>query len=203
MTRLNKDIKSRILQNAINAAPVSKRMAELTEMKYQLAVDVYNHVTDGHDPNECAWRLREIIDKSPFYLGFDVCDSFLNKRKYISCAFGGMQDNLYFPDDGITRYHVLHSSSRFAADHEFTIRFTKIEQEINKCEEEKRSLEIDIQTILNSCRTAAQLEKSWPTSVNFIEGCEVCAEITGVPTVLVNDLNTKLGLWYARKCNRK
>lgn len=194
MTRLNKDIKFRILQNAKNAAPVSKRLAELTEMKYQLAVDVYNYVTAGHDPNECSWQLREIVDKSPFYLGFDVCDSFLNEKKYISCAFGGMQECLYFPADGITRYQVSRNSLRFAADHEFTIRFTKIEQEINKCEGEKEALEIDIQTILNSCRTAAQLEKFWPASVNFLEGCEVCAEITGVPTVLVNDLNTKLGL---------
>lgn len=194
MTRLNKDIKFRILQNAINAAPVSKRLDELTEMKYQLAVDVYNYATEGHDPKECSWQLREIVDKSPFYLGFDVCDSFLNKKNYISCAFGGMQESLYFPDDGITRYQVLRSSLRFAVDHEFTIRFTKIEQEINKCEEEKEALETDIQTILNSCRTAAQLEKFWPASVNFLEGCEVCAEITGVPTVLVNDLNAKLGL---------
>lgn len=194
MTRLNKDIKFRILQNAINAAPVSKRLDELTEMKYKLAVDVYNYVTAGHNPNESSRQLTKIVDKSPFYLGVDVSDTHPRKALYVSCAFGGMQERLHFPDDGIPRYHVWSDASRFAVDHEFTIRFTKIVQEINKCEEEKESLEIDIQTLLNSCRTAAQLEKFWPESVNFLEGCEVCAEIKGVPMVLVNDLNTKLGL---------
>lgn len=194
MTRLNKDIKAKILQNALNAAPVNKRLKELSAMKHQLAVDIYNYITEGRDPNEYSWSLREIIDKSPFYLGFDVCDSFVNKTNFISCAFGGMQERLYFPDDGTTRYQVLRDSSRFSVDHTFTIRFTKIAQELKKCEEEKENLEIDIQAILNSCRTAAQLEKFWPESVNFLDGCEVCAEIKGVPAVLVNDLNVKLGL---------
>lgn len=194
MTRLNKDIKAKILQNALNAAPVSKRLAELTEMKYKLAVDVYNYVTEGRDPNDYSWHLREIVYKSPFYLGFDVCDSCLTGAGFIPCTFGGLQEYLYFPDDGTVRYQILRDRLRFTADHEFSIRFTKIAQELKKCEEEKENLEIDIQAVLNSCRTAAQLEKFWPESVNFLEGCEVCAEIKGVPTVLVNDLNAKLGL---------
>lgn len=106
-----------------------------------------------------------------------------------------MQEYLYFPEDGKTRYRVARKCLRFTADHDFSIRFTKIEQELKKCEEEQENLEIDIQTILNSCRTAAQLEKFWPASVNFLEGCEVCAEIKGVPVVLVNDLNAKLGIY--------
>ena len=194
MTRLNKDIKAKILQNALNAAPVNKRLKELSAMKFQLAVDIYDNVTNGQNPNEYSWQLKEIVDKSPFYLGFDVCDSFVSETNYIPCAFGGMQECLNFPDDGTPRYHVRREFLRFTADHDFSIRFTKIEQELKKCEEEKENLEIDIQTILNSCRTAAQLEKFWPESVNFLDGCEVCAEIKGVPAVLVDDLNAKLGL---------
>lgn len=195
MTRLNKDIKFKILQNAINAAPVTKRLGELNAMKYQLAVDIYDSVTAGHNPNEYARQLKEIAEKSPFYLGLHGADVEVARVDSIFCAFGGMQEYLYFPDDGETRYRVARKNLRFTVDHEFSIRFTKIEQELKKCEEEQENLEIDIQTILNSCRTAAQLEKFWPASVHFLEGCEVCAEIKGVPVVLVNDLNAKLGIY--------
>ncbi|MCX8582493.1 MULTISPECIES: Nmad5 family putative nucleotide modification protein [unclassified Gilliamella] len=194
MTRLNKDIKAKILQNALNAAPVNKRLKELSAMKLQLAVDIYDHVTNGHNPADYAIQLKTLVDKSPFYLGLTDAATDVRKIDYIFCAFGGMQEHLYFPDDGADRYQVLRARLRFTSDHYFSIQFTKIEQELKKCEEEKENLEIDIQTILNSCRTAAQLEKFWPASVNFLEGCEVCAEIKGVPTVLVNDLNAKLGL---------
>jgi hypothetical protein len=195
MTRLNKDIKAKILQNALNAAPVSKRLDELNAMKYQLAVDIYDSVTKGHNPEEYAAQLNEMAQKSPFYLGLRENKNDVAEQDYIFCAFGGMQEYLYFPDDGKTRYQVARKCLLFTVNHEFSIRFTKIEQELKKCEEEKNNLEIDIQTILNSCRTAAQLEKFWPASVNFLEGCEVCAEIKGVPVVLVNDLNAKLGIY--------
>lgn len=193
MTRLNKDIKAKILQNALNAAPVSKRLEELNAMKYQLAVDIYDSVTKGHNPEEYAAQLKEIAEKSPFNLGLHGAD--VETVYSIFCAFGGLQECLYFPDDGKTRYRVARKCLLFTVNHEFSIRFTKIEQELKKCEDEKNNLEIDIQTILNSCRTAAQLEKFWPASVNFLEGCEVCAEIKGVPVVLVNDLNAKLGIY--------
>lgn len=195
MTRLNKDIKAKILQNAINAAPVTKRLEELNAMKYQLAVDIYDSVTKGHNPEEYAAQLNELAQKSPFYLGLIENKTDVAEQDYIFCAFGGLQEYLYFPEDGKTRYRVARKCLRFTADHDFSIRFTKIEQELKKCEEEQENLEIDIQTILNSCRTAAQLEKFWPASVNFLEGCEVCAEIKGVPVVLVNDLNAKLGIY--------
>jgi hypothetical protein len=197
MTRLNKDIKAKILQNAINAAPVTKRLEELEAMKYQLTVDIYDSVTKGHNIAEYAAQLKEIVHKSPFYLGLSESESATDvvERDYIYCAFGGLQDYLYFPDDGKTRYQIKSTLLRFSGDHEFSIKFNAIVQEAQKCEEEKNNLEIDIQTILNSCRTAAQLEKFWPASVNFLEGCEVCAEIKGVPVVLVNDLNAKLGIY--------
>lgn len=194
MTRLNKDIKAKILQNALNTAPVNKRLEELNAMRYQLAVDIYDNVTKGHNPNELAAQAKRIVDGSPFYLGVMDYNVRVFKKRYISCAFGGLQETLHYPEDGITRYDLLRDCLLFAADHEFSTRFTKIEQELKKCEEEKENLEIDIKTILNSCRTAAQLEKYWPASVNFLEGCEVCAEIKGLPAVLVDDLNVRLGL---------
>lgn len=194
MTRINKDIKAKILQNALNAAPVNTRLEELNAMKHQLAVDIYDSVTKEHNPNELAAQAKRIVDESPFYLGVMNYNVRVFEKSYISCAFGGLQENLHFPEDGITRYHVLRDCLLFTADHEFSARFTKIAQELKKCEEEKENLEIDIKTILNSCRTAAQLEKYWPASVNFLEGCEVCAEIKGLPAVLVDDLNVRLGL---------
>lgn len=195
MTRLNKDIKSKILKNAMGAAPVTKRLEELKAMKYQLAVDIYKSVTNEHNPVIYVQKIRAIAEESPFYLGFSEDDIDLDKTDHLLCAFGGLQECLYFPEDGKTRYYVLHEHLRFTARHEFSIRFTEIEQELKKCENEKNNLEIDIQTILDSCLTAAQLEKAWPASVNFLDGCEVCAEIKGVPVVLINDLNAKLGIY--------
>lgn len=195
MTRLNKDIKAKILQNAMGAAPVSKRLEELEAMKYQLAIDIYDSVTNGHNPTEYVQQIRAIAEKSPFYLGFNKDRIDLDKTHRLLCAFGGLQEYLYFPKDGETRYYISRECLRFTAKHEFSIRFTEIEQELEKCKNEKNNLEIDIQTILDSCRTAAQLEKAWPASVNFLDGCEVCAEIKGVPVVLINDLNAKLGIY--------
>ena len=170
MTRLNKDIKSKILKNAMSVAPVSKRLKELEAMKYQLAIDIYDSITNGHNPNEYLQQAKEIVEKSPFYLGFGKDRIELDKTGRLLCAFGGLQEYLYFPGDGKTRYYVSRECLRFTAKHEFSIRFTEIEQELEKCKNEKNNLEIDIQTILDSCRTAAQLEKAWPASVNFLEG---------------------------------
>lgn len=195
MTRLNKDIKAKILKNAMSVAPVSKRLAELKAMRCQLAIDIYKSVTNEHNPVIYVQKIRAIAEKSPFYLGFSKDRIDLDKTDHLLCAFGGMQEYLYFPEDGKTRYYVSHEHLRFTARHEFSIRFTEIEQELEKCKNEKNNLEIDIQTILDSCRTAAQLEKAWPASVNFLDGCEVCAEIKGVPVVLINDLNAKLGIY--------
>lgn len=195
MTRLNKDIKAKILQNAMSVAPVSKRLEELKAMRYQLATDIYDSVTNGHNPHEYVRQFRTIAEKSPFYLGFSKDRIDLDKTDHLLCAFGGLQEYLYFPDDDKTRYYVSHEHLRFNAWHEFSIRFTEIAQELKICENGKNNLQIDIQTILDSCRTAAQLEKAWPASVNFLEGCEVCAEIKGVPAVLVNDINVKLGIY--------
>lgn len=195
MTRLNKDIKSKILKNAMGAAPVTKRLEELKAMKYQLAVDIYDSVTKGHNPNEYLQQIKAVVEKSPFYLGVSKEYIELDKTDYLECAFGGLQEHLFFPKDGETRYYILRECLRFTAKHEFSIRFTEIAQELKICENGKNNLEIDIQTILDSCRTAAQLEKAWPASVNFLDGCEVCAEIKGVPVVLINDLNAKLGIY--------
>lgn len=195
MTRLNKDIKSKILKNAMGAAPVTKRLEELKAMKYQLAVDIYDSVTKGHNPNEYLQQIKAVVEKSPFYLGVSKEYIELDKTDYLECAFGGLQEHLFFPKDGETRYYILRECLRFTAKHEFSIRFTEIAQELKICENGKNNFEIDIQTILDSCRTAAQLEKAWPVSVNFLDGCEVCAEIKGVPVVLINDLNAKLGIY--------
>ena len=195
MTRLNKDIKAKILQNAMSVAPVSKRLEELKAMRYQLAIDIYDSVTKGHNPNEYLQQIKAVVEKSPFYLGVSKEYIELDKTDYLECAFGGLQEYLYFPKDGETRYYISRECLRFTAKHEFSIRFTEIAQELKICENGKNNLQIDIQTILDSCRTAAQLEKAWPASVNFLEGCEVCAEIKGVPAVLVNDINVKLGIY--------
>lgn len=195
MTRLNKDIKSKILQNAMSVAPVSKRLEELEAMKYQLAIDIYDSVTNGHNPNEYLQQTKAIVEKSPFYLGFGKDRIELDKTGHLVCAFGGLQEYLYFPKDGEIRYYISRECLRFTAKHEFSIRFTEIEQELEICKNGKNNLQSDIQTILDSCRTAAQLEKAWPASVNFLDGCEVCAEIKGVPVVLINDLNAKLGIY--------
>ena len=179
----------------MGAAPVTKRLEELKAMKYQLAVDIYDSVTKGHNPNEYLQQIKAVVEKSPFYLGVSKESIELDKTDYLDCAFGGLQEHLFFPKDGETRYYILRECLRFTAKHEFSIRCTEIAQELKICENGKNNLEIDIQTILDSCRTAAQLEKAWPASVNFLDGCEVCAEIKGVPVVLINDLNAKLGIY--------
>lgn len=95
MTRLNKDIKAKILQNAINAAPVTKRLEELNAMKYQLAVDIYDSVTKGHNPEEYAAQLNELAQKSPFYLGLIENKTDVAEQDYIFFVRLGDCKNIY------------------------------------------------------------------------------------------------------------
>lgn len=198
MTSLKKDIKARILQNALDAAPASKRLEELSAMKIQLAVDIYDSVTDGHNHEEYFTyftRLKSVIEKSPFCAEAYVKSLKDNQVCGFLCTFGELRYYLDFPQDGTTRYRIKSELLHFAEDHEFSIKLNKISQEAQKCRVEINNLNIDIMTILDSCRTVAQLKKSWPASINFLEGCEVCAELKSDPAVIVSDLNAKLGIY--------
>ncbi|MDF7671138.1 Nmad5 family putative nucleotide modification protein [Orbaceae bacterium ESL0721] len=193
MTRLNKAIKDQILKNAMESAPCVKRVSELSKLKHELAVEIYNTVTSGHDAEETGTALQSLKAGTPFDFQVHADTNYL-KTQSLWCSFGGQQLYLEFPSDGVTRYKVKRDLTMFAGDHEFSKRFMDIDQNLRNAKREKKDLEIDIWTVLNSCRTAAQLEKFWPASVNYLEGCEVCAEIKGLPAVMVEGLNAKLGI---------
>lgn len=67
--------------------------------------------------------------------------------------------------------------------------------ELDKLKDERKKLELEIMSILNSVTTVNRLQEVWKESVNFMQGVETDF-IGGVnlPTVKIEDINKKLGV---------
>lgn len=190
--RLTKEKRLKICENAMNNSMFNKKIEETEEKIKQLGFDIYFDSVSQEELNEA----REISQKSQqtrFYLN---CYSlFKDCGEYgFDCNLGGMSAYFNFGDKKIKLYR-LEEKPIYSGDHEFTKRYLKLCSELDKLKDERKKLELEIMSILNSVTTVNRLQEVWKESVNFMQGVETDF-IGGInlPTVKIEDINKKLGV---------
>lgn len=191
MTRLTKFIKEQICKNAIDQSLVNKELKTANENLSKLALDVYNDNVTA-EQIEAANRIQQEIEKLPFVERFHVERKWFHCVGYVESYFGGLCGLLQFPS-GI--YHpALKNRPTYEVDHEFSKRFLSLQNQFEKLTGQKNNLRLEIMAILNSCATLKKLQEIWPESINFLDGIQANVIKANLPTVVVEDLNKKLGI---------
>lgn len=190
--RLTKEKRLKICENAMNNSMFNKKIEETEEKIKQLGFDIYFDSVSQEELNEA----REISQKSQqtrFYLNcyrlFRDCGDY-----GFECNLGGMSAYFNFGDKEIKLYR-LEEKPIYSGDHEFTKRYLKLCSELDKLKDERKKLELEIMSILNSVTTVNRLQEVWKESVNFMQGVET--DFIGsinLPTVKIEDINKKLGV---------
>lgn len=190
--RLTKEKRVMICENAMNNSMFNKRIEETEEKIKQLGFDIYFDSVSQEELNEAReldQKYRQTRFKKNCYSLFRDCGEY-----GFDCNLGGMSAFFNFGDKEIKLYR-LEEKPIYSGDHEFTKRYLKLHSELDKLKDERRKLELEIMSILNSVTTVNRLQEVWKESVNFMQGVETDF-IGGVnlPTVKIEDINKKLGV---------
>lgn len=191
--RLTKEKRLKICENAMNNSMFDKKIAEIKGKIKQLGFAIYFDSVSQEELNE-ARELDQRSQETRFYTN---CYSlFKDCGKYgFVCNLGGMCAHFDFGDKEKIKLYRLNENPIYSGDHEFTKRYLKLHSELDKLKDERKKLELEIMSILNSVTTVNRLQEVWKESVNFMQGVETDF-IGGVnlPTVKIEDINKKLGV---------
>lgn len=190
--RLTKDKRLKICENAMNNSMFDKKIAEIEGKIKQLGFAIYFDSVSQEELDE-ARELDQKTRQTRFYTN---CYSlFRDCGDYgFECNLGGMSAYFNFGDKEIKLYR-LEEKPIYSGEHEFSKRYLELCSELDKLKDERRKLELEILSILNSVTTVNRLQEVWKESVNFMQGVETDF-IGGVnlPTVKIEDINKKLGV---------
>lgn len=186
MTRLTKEVRKIICENALSQSPIKEKIITVRQKLEQLAVDIYNdNVTSeqSKEADEMAKRMKEL----PFICAYGV----FKHLNYLTCSFGGMCNYLDLPKT-CDFYEIPRAD--YSAEHKFSKRFNELDQEKIKLLEQLDNTRQEIMAVLNSCQTLKRLLEIWPEASNFLNGVDIVTSKVGLPAVMIEDLNKKLGV---------
>lgn len=185
MTRLNKQIKSQILANAVEAAGINEECEHIRMCYRALAEDVRLSVIGGVEGEA---KLRQFVKNQNEALacfGDEIAKEVLSnacvkpqKGDHVVCNFGGCQIDLYF--NGATDYYeskryekeikdfVSWQSVAFPADHTLTHAFNEISKNLKVISDKAGEINVQVEAILNSVDTVKQLLEKWPEAKELI-----------------------------------
>lgn len=207
MTRLNNNIRDKILSNALGQAGVFKREATLKTRRADLAESCRLYAMGGVENEK---KLIKVVEKRKklladldFKYGIHAAMSSTVYKDYdINVAFGGMQIRLYFSGDVENTYiendRVYKSPAPkdrvlFAADHEFSTEFSAIEKEAETVKSLRETVTANVKAVLQSVTTVKKLLEVWPESKELIP-TNVDSPSINLPSVNVEQLNTMIGI---------
>lgn len=192
--RLTKEKRVKICENAMNNSMFNKKIEETEAKIKQLGFDIYFDSVSQEELNE-ARELNQRSQETRFYTN---CYSlFKDCGEYgFECNLGGMSAHFKLSEDykKINLFR-LEEKPIYSGEHEFSKKYLKLCSELDKLKDERKKLELEIMSILNSVTTVNRLQEVWKESVNFMQGVETDF-IGGVnlPTVKIEDINKKLGV---------
>ena len=110
-------------------------------------------------------------------------------------AFGGRQSVVWFGDYRRVTKKMNDTSQALltlAADDPLSVEFQRLENLKDDLRLERRRLEADLTAVLESVHTDTALLKLWPEAARWIPSTP--ARVHGLPAVIIDDLNAKIGL---------
>ena len=203
MTRLNKQIKAKILENALTKAGVFSKDKDLAARRAKLAENVRLFAIGGKEVEDAAIKAMEKINQFLSENGHDSIIVFKAQLRGINdeihVNFAGRSVNLSFNGnwgEPVTKPLVMSSyRNRVAitADNPLSQEFDFISQEHRSCLELKQSITLEVEAMLSSVTTIAKLLKEWPESEDLIPDDISLPQSTSL-AVNVSNLNRMIGL---------
>ncbi|WP_387468289.1 Nmad5 family putative nucleotide modification protein [Photorhabdus sp. RM323S] len=199
--KLTKDLKKKIVNNALLFAGIPELHTELGRERDQLAKDVRIVALGGEEKvkyyncvyNKALEGIKELqVNFNPHIRIYDDLED------GIYAAFGGLQSGkLYYGEDdsgeSIQLMTPTKSHCLFPAYHELSIRFTEIEKKAIEINNKHTEIINNVYAILNSVTTTKRLIEVWPEAKDLIPSEEVRITNTSL-SVKVEDLNKMIGI---------
>lgn len=186
MTRLTKEVRKIICENALAQSPIKEKIKTVKQKLEQLALEIYKDKVTSEQQKE-ADEMVEKMASLPFTPNYGV----FRNQSYLTCSFGGMCNYLDLPESG--RFYEIPRSD-YSAEHKFSKKFNELDQEKIKLLEQLDDTRQEIMAVLNSCNTLKRLLEIWPEASNFLNGVDIVTSKVGLPAVMIEDLNKKLGV---------
>lgn len=196
MTRLNKDIRSDIVQNAVDKA-VSQRKDNLTTLRKEIANEAYKMATKDVDEPKLVKKAKRLIEELSQVLDADVINAIeantLSQR--IRVNYNGQRIDARFDGARLSVTGVSHwfnkgfpvpANTRLA---DMCDNFFKEEARIKEISESVRA---NVRATVESVTTVKKLLELWPEAAELLPETE--SKGAALPVVQRDQLNTMIGL---------
>lgn len=204
MARLNKQVKSQIIENALIKAGVLDKQENINKLRADLAESVRVYACGGKEAIKLTEKLAEQIKLAEGKIPNGVCvagNFQLRSAFSVPAAFGGMRTTLYYSGKTNDKDRVRKSpapyqygnSINFAADHKFTDQFKKIEKMQSDLDDLASSIRTNVSALVSSVNTDSQLIKAWPESKELLPE-EISKPVVNLPSADVKSLNEMIGI---------
>lgn len=204
MTRLNKEMRAQIVQNAVDESGYTARHASLTCRRAKLADDVrllsiggINKERELDDQFKALKNTIGSVDKA-FFSYLDYVSPV--NHPYIKVNFAGCSVQLYFNGydyynrdcKAVYKNYARNAQVNIAADSPLNDEFDAIVKDDRELDELKDRITAEVTAVLGSVNTVKQLLNVWPEAVHLLPDAR--PEPSTSLAVSVDGLNSMLNL---------
>ncbi len=196
--RLNKNIRNQIVKNALTKSGLLEKEAQYQAARavWEEQVRLYACGISDQEVQALEAQAQKLLDKLPTCIRTSANAMLADRRYYFYANIAGARIEIRFLDPAGERdYRIApyRMDGGIPADHPLAKQFDALELQKRQLEEHKEALELQVQALVNSVPSVKKLLEAWPEAAELLPANEVTA-VTGLPAVIVSDLNRMLGL---------
>lgn len=189
-TRLNTNLRDKIVANALTKAGITKQRQELNEARYAWADELRLAALGTTD--EALTKLAAKVKKAHEAIP-EIARRAYNDpcciREYVYANLGGLKMCVHFRQ----KSYAPTEQPTFDADHPLTTRFHELENAGKDIEDRAEALKVQVRAVVNSVSTVKQLLNVWPEAKELLPAT-VEESKSKLPAVRVENLNAMIGL---------
>jgi Nucleotide modification associated domain 5 len=194
MTRLTKDSRNKIIENAVSKATHDKcsRRDELLNAFKQNVINFFNDTEDGKEATKIDKEIKKLVKQIPKKYKSGYTYNYVYESSYLYLNIGGMSYDLN------TGYIIIPYNTRYErlvipAEHELVNQFNELEKLRGEIEEIKNTVSGTVGGLVHSVTTVKRLIEVWPESVELIPK-NIDRPLSNLPAVKIQDLNSMIGI---------
>ena len=173
MTRLTKELREKIIQNAVEKSKLELGYEKIKEERKVILLDAYAEHMGGKENsdafNKKAKSINSQIEKLSKSCGKTV-DGGIVKSQRVSVNFGG---EVYSSNVGVDLYHLKDPACWSGRIHiekisDLTGRFQKTQNKVAKIQSQVADLKSQVSGVVYSVTTVKKLKEIWPECEELI-----------------------------------
>lgn len=180
MSRLTKQLREKMLETVLDHAFTAKQQAA-ERIKIVAGEKIYTDIYGSH------LIAMESLPKG-----------ILAKSRYIYVAIAGQKHCVYFGESRLIGHkhsdRYGDNAKLYVGDETVSQEFMKAVEAVDKLQSERKSMQREVNAVLESVQTFKKLWEVWPECKSLLEKFEQKPAIAILPAVQVHRLNAALGL---------